>query len=275
MFDVLRLLVAAIMSAVGVGGRWRCAGDRGILPTGIHHDNAAAGKCRPRNSSPSGAPTVARNRPALRNGFSTCAVLVETSARRGRLTRARSGTPSSGRCGRPSGRLGRADVYKQGYFAWEFKGLHRDLDVAYRQLLRYREALNNPPLLVVSDFQTPSVVHTNFHQQSAGVVHTITPGRPARTGMAGTYCATGLSRTGDALEPDISAATTLHEATANILRRHRPVNAPVRGVDSLEVAQFLNRLVFCFFAPRTWGCCLSRVAHATLRKLPQPIPVRV
>ena len=70
-----------------------------------------------------------------------------------------------------SGRLGRADVYKQGYFAWEFKGLHRDLDEAYRQLLRYREALNNPPLLVVSDFQTIRV-HTNFTNRVTAV-HTI------------------------------------------------------------------------------------------------------
>ena len=70
-----------------------------------------------------------------------------------------------------SGRLGRADVYKQGYFAWEFKGLHRDLDEAYRQLLRYREALNNPPLLVVSDFQTIRV-RTNFTNK-VPVVHTI------------------------------------------------------------------------------------------------------
>ena len=44
-----------------------------------------------------------------------------------------------------SGRRGRADVYKQGYFAWEFKGLHRDLDAAYRQLLRYREASTTRP----------------------------------------------------------------------------------------------------------------------------------
>ena len=61
-----------------------------------------------------------------------------------------------------SGRLGRADVYKRGYFAWEFKGLHRDLNEAYAQLQRYREALRNPPILVVSDFRNIEI-HTNFH----------------------------------------------------------------------------------------------------------------
>jgi len=47
---------------------------------------------------------------------------------------------------------GFADVWKQGCFAWEYKGKKRNLDEAYRQLLRYRESLLNPPLLVVCDF---------------------------------------------------------------------------------------------------------------------------
>ena len=67
--------------------------------------------------------------------------------------------------------MGRADVYKQGYFAWEFKGLHRDLNEAYAQLQRYREALNNPPILAVSDFQTIEI-HTNFTNK-VSEVHTI------------------------------------------------------------------------------------------------------
>ena len=48
-----------------------------------------------------------------------------------------------------------------GYFAWEYKGQHADLDKAYRQLLQYRESLLNPPLLIVSDLQR-IVIHTNF-----------------------------------------------------------------------------------------------------------------
>ncbi|MGH2592665.1 MAG: class I SAM-dependent DNA methyltransferase, partial [Anaerolineae bacterium] len=45
---------------------------------------------------------------------------------------------------------GWADVWKKGYFAWEYKGKHADLDRAYQQLLQYRESLLNPPLLIVS-----------------------------------------------------------------------------------------------------------------------------
>ena len=38
------------------------------------------------------------------------------------------------------------------HFAWEYKGKHKDLDDAYNQLLSYKIALDNPPLLVVCDF---------------------------------------------------------------------------------------------------------------------------
>ena len=50
-----------------------------------------------------------------------------------------------------AGGSGWADVWKKGYFAWEYKGKHADLDKAYHQLLQYRESLLNPPLLIVSD----------------------------------------------------------------------------------------------------------------------------
>src|SRR5690606_149106 len=60
-----------------------------------------------------------------------------------------------------AGGQGWADVWKRGYFAWEYKGRHADLDKAYQQLLQYRESLQNPPLLIVSDIDR-IVVHTNF-----------------------------------------------------------------------------------------------------------------
>ena len=56
---------------------------------------------------------------------------------------------------------GWADVWKRGYFAFEYKGRHKDLDAAYRQLDEYRAALENPPLLVTCDMDR-IVVHTNF-----------------------------------------------------------------------------------------------------------------
>jgi hypothetical protein len=63
--------------------------------------------------------------------------------------------------GKQTGGQGWADVWKRGFFAWEYKGKDGDLDKAYQQLLQYREALENPPLLVVSDMDQ-IVIHTNF-----------------------------------------------------------------------------------------------------------------
>lgn len=47
------------------------------------------------------------------------------------------------------------------FFGWEYKGKHKNLNAAYDQLLLYREALENPPLLVVCDMDR-FVIHTNF-----------------------------------------------------------------------------------------------------------------
>ncbi len=46
---------------------------------------------------------------------------------------------------------GWADVWKKGHFGWEYKGPGKDLNKAYAQLQRYAVALENPPLLIVSD----------------------------------------------------------------------------------------------------------------------------
>ena len=59
------------------------------------------------------------------------------------------------------GAQGWADVWKRGAFAWEYKKPGGDLKRAYEQLLQYREALENPPLLVVSDLRTIQA-HTNI-----------------------------------------------------------------------------------------------------------------
>ena len=46
---------------------------------------------------------------------------------------------------------GWADVWKRHHFAWEYKGPHANLDAAFTQLRQYALALENPPLLIVSD----------------------------------------------------------------------------------------------------------------------------
>ena len=141
-----------------------------------------------------------------------------------------------------SGQRGRADVYKSSYFAWEFKGLHRDLDAAYAQLQRYREALGNPPVLVVSDFVTIRV-HTNF-TNTVPAVHTIALddlGEPEQLAIL-----RSVFHDPDVLKPAISPDDVTRETASIFSRIARSMRE--RNVDSLEIARFLNRLVFCFFA---------------------------
>ena len=71
--------------------------------------------------------------------------------------------------GKSEGRDGFADVWKRARFAWEYKGKKKDLKAAYNQLLQYREALENPPLLVVCDLDRFEI-HTNF-TNTLSVVH--------------------------------------------------------------------------------------------------------
>src|SRR3989304_5190866 len=56
---------------------------------------------------------------------------------------------------------GYADAWHRGKFAWEYKGKGKDLREAYAQLNRYRERLENPPLLVACNFDNYEV-HTNW-----------------------------------------------------------------------------------------------------------------
>ena len=56
---------------------------------------------------------------------------------------------------------GWADVWMRAHFGWEYKGKGRNLDAAFAQLQRYAPALENPPLLIVSDLDR-ILVHTNW-----------------------------------------------------------------------------------------------------------------
>ncbi len=60
-----------------------------------------------------------------------------------------------------SGGEGWADVWRRECFGWEYKGKHANLDKAYSQLLQYSVALENPPLLIVSDMDR-IIIRTNW-----------------------------------------------------------------------------------------------------------------
>ena len=62
---------------------------------------------------------------------------------------------------------GFADVWLNERFGWEYKGKHKDLRAAYKQLVDYHENLNSPPLLVVCDIDRYEV-HTRWMNRRAG-----------------------------------------------------------------------------------------------------------
>jgi hypothetical protein len=137
---------------------------------------------------------------------------------------------------------GWADVWKRHAFAWEYKGPGKDLKRAYDQLLQYREALENPPLLVVSDMQT-IVVHTNI-TNTVKQIHTWTLDDllvPDRRDALRRVWTEPM-----ALRPSATPAQVTAEAArqfaqlADILRKYG--EAPDRA------AHFLIRILFCLFA---------------------------
>jgi len=140
------------------------------------------------------------------------------------------------------GEDGWADVWKRGYFGWEYKGKHKDLKAAYKQLNDYREDLENPPLLVVCDMERIEV-HTNFTNTDSQV-HDLSLdalGTPEgmRTLRAVFFDPESLRPTRQRVEITKEVARKVGEL-AQALRS--------RDVEPHAAARFLDRLVFCMFA---------------------------
>lgn len=144
---------------------------------------------------------------------------------------------------------GWADVWRRRCFAWEYKGKHKDLNAAFVQLQRYAIALENPPLLVVSDMET-IIIRTNF-TNTVMETHTIALdeiGAPENQAKL-----RWLFAQPDKLRPGITTAEVTAEVAsafadlAKKLRGDPPYqNAPKH--DPHRVAHFLNKLLFCLFA---------------------------
>ncbi len=157
---------------------------------------------------------------------------------------------------------GFADVWKKGCFAWEYKGKKRNLDAAYKQLLRYRESLLNPPLLVVCDFDR-YIVRTNFNG-TVQEIHEFTNDQIDRP--ENLRILRSLFENPEFLKPQRTTA----EVTEKLAQQIAEVARLLQGRESVElsdartraevsvaqkknlrIARFLNRFVFCFFAEDT------------------------
>jgi type II restriction/modification system DNA methylase subunit YeeA len=141
-----------------------------------------------------------------------------------------------------SGGDGWADVWKKGYFGWEAKGTHKSLDKAYEQLKMYADALENPPLLVVSDLQK-IIVHTNFtNTVKRAITFTIEDLADFKTRQI----LENVFKNPEALRPNTTRAAITQEAAQRFTELAQTLRG--RGHGPKDVAHFLNRLLFAMFA---------------------------
>ena len=137
---------------------------------------------------------------------------------------------------------GWADVWKRHHFAWEYKGKRADLDAAFGQLRLYALALENPPLLIVSDMQRFRI-RTNW-TNCVSKTHEFglddLADAATRDRLKWAFSDPERLRPGETRQSLTEKAAESFATLAQSLRE--------RGDDPHVVAHFVNRLVFCMFA---------------------------
>ena len=143
---------------------------------------------------------------------------------------------------RDTGRDGWADVWKRHHFAWEYKGKRANLDAAFDQLRQYALALENPPLLIVSDM-VRFRIRTNW-TNSVSRTHEFElddlADAATRDRLKWAFSDPERLRPGETRQSLTERVAASFAAVAQALRE--------RGYDPQAVAHFVNRLVFCMFA---------------------------
>ena len=139
---------------------------------------------------------------------------------------------------------GWADVWKRGCFAWEYKGKGKDLGAALKQLKLYQGALDNPPLLVVSDMEKIEIhtAWTNMVQERhVFTFDDLIDGR-RRALLKRAFSETAVEE----LKPGKKRADLTAEVAKEFVTLAQ--NLRTRGHAADKVAHFVNRMVFCMFA---------------------------
>ena len=164
------------------------------------------------------------------------------------------------------GHDGFADVWKKGFFAWEYKGKRKNLRAAYLQLQGYRDALENPPLLVVSDLERIEV-RTNFTNLSPKLYVVTLDDLAAADPSEALRILRAVFDDPEALRPLFDRAQLTEAAARHFAELAGALQA--RGHAPQAVAHFLDKLLFCLFAEDTGLLpkgLLSRLADATRAK---------
>ena len=137
---------------------------------------------------------------------------------------------------------GWADVWKKGFFAWEYKKRRRNLDEAMVQLVRYAAALEHPPLLIVCDTVRFEILTTWTNLETkkyAFELEDLAKPEVFRILHAAFHDP-------DALKPGRTRAMITAEAAKKFQAISDALQS--RNPDREAVAHFVNQLVFCFFA---------------------------
>ncbi len=165
-----------------------------------------------------------------------------------------------------TGGQGFADVWKREHFGWEYKGPNKDLDRAYKQLSNYSIALENPPLLIVSDTKK-IVIRTNW-TNTVQETHELSLEDMRDAGKRDLLKA-ALSDP-DRIKPKKTRSQLTAQAAdefselAQRLRARRPDGADAETY-ARRVAHFVNRLVFCMFAEDV-GLLPNKLFEKALRR---------
>ena len=141
-----------------------------------------------------------------------------------------------------TGGEGWADVWKRHHFAWEYKGKHANLDAAFRQLRQYALALENPPLLIVSDMARFRI-RTNW-TNSVSATHEFVLDDLTDAAVRGKL--KWAMSDPERLKPGETRQALTERAAATFASLAQSLRE--RGHDPQTVAHFVNRLVFCMFA---------------------------
>ena len=151
---------------------------------------------------------------------------------------------------------GFADVWKKGFFAWEYKKKKRDLAKALEQLTRYAAALENPPLHVACDthiFRIETRWTNEVPAKYEFELEDLAEPKNLAT-LRGVFFEPGKLRSGLTRAKLTKDAADKFQAISDSLQHRNP--------DRDAVAHFVNQLVFCFFANS-----VGLLPHCVWRKL--------
>jgi len=137
---------------------------------------------------------------------------------------------------------GWADVWKKGFFAFEYKKRRRNLDEAMVQLARYAAALEHPPLLIACDTIRFQILTTWTNLETKKYEFELEDlADPAKFALL-----RAAFHDPEALKP----VRTRAQLTRDAADKFQAISDALqhRHPDREAVAHFINQLVFCFFA---------------------------